>query len=103
MAIALFLTERREFPHSKRVSRAKVRILTQEVGQMPQKQVLREHAFTQGLSEAQLERLADISTQVSFRENEVVLVDAARSTSFYFLMTGSVVRSEEHTSELQSL
>ncbi len=58
---------------------------------MPQKQLLREHAFTQGLSEAQLERLADISTQVTFKENEIVLVDGARSTSFYLLLTGSVV------------
>jgi CRP-like cAMP-binding protein len=73
---------------------------------MPQKQVLRDHAFTQGLSEAQLDRLADISTQVSFRENEVVLVDGARSTSFYFLMTGSVVvelRTPRYVMEVQAL
>jgi CRP-like cAMP-binding protein len=83
-----------------------VRVFTQEVGQMPQKQVLRDHAFTHGLSEAQLERLADISTPVAFRENEVVLVDAARSTSFYFLMTGSVVvelRTPRYVMEVQAL
>ena len=58
---------------------------------MPQKQVLRDHAFTQGLSEAQIDRLACIASQVAFEENEVVLVDGARSTSFFLLLTGSVV------------
>ncbi len=64
---------------------------TQEVGQVPQKQVLRDHAFTQGLSEAQIDRLAGIAKQVAFENNEVILVDGARSTSFFLLLTGSVV------------
>jgi CRP/FNR family transcriptional regulator, cyclic AMP receptor protein len=64
---------------------------TQEVGQVPQKQVLRDHAFTQGLSEAQIDRLAAIAKQVAFEENEVILVDGARSTFFFLLLTGSVV------------
>ena len=58
---------------------------------MPQRQVLKQHAFTQGLTEAQIERLAGISRPVSFEENEVVLVDGERSTSFFLLLTGSVV------------
>jgi CRP/FNR family transcriptional regulator, cyclic AMP receptor protein len=58
---------------------------------MPQKQVLRDHAFTHGLTEAQIDHLAGIATQVSFEENQVVLVDGARSTSFFLLLTGSVV------------
>jgi CRP-like cAMP-binding protein len=58
---------------------------------MPQKQVLRDHQFTQGLSEAQIDRLAGIASRVAFEENEVVLVDGARSTSFFLLLTGSVV------------
>jgi CRP-like cAMP-binding protein len=73
---------------------------------MPQKQVLRDHAFTQGLSEAQLERLADISTQVTFKENDIVLVDGARSTSFYLLLTGSVVvelRTPQYVMVVQAL
>ncbi len=58
---------------------------------MPHKQVLRDHAFTQGLSEAQIDRLSGIASQVAFEENDVVLVDGARSTSFFLLLTGSVV------------
>jgi CRP-like cAMP-binding protein len=73
---------------------------------MPQKKVLREHAFTQGLSEAQIDRLAGISHQVSFEENEVVLVDGARSTSFFLLLTGSVVvelRGGQYVMAVQAL
>ena len=58
---------------------------------MPQKQVLRDHAFTHGLTEAQIDHLAGIATQVAFEENQVVLVDGARSTSFFLLLSGSVV------------
>ena len=58
---------------------------------MPLKQILRDHAFTQGLTEAQVERLAGIASHVAFDENEVVLVDGARSKSFFLLLTGSVV------------
>jgi CRP/FNR family transcriptional regulator, cyclic AMP receptor protein len=58
---------------------------------MPQKQLLRDHAFTQGLTEAHIDRLAEIANQVAFAENEVVLVDGERSTSFFLLLTGSVV------------
>ena len=63
---------------------------------MPQKQVLRDHQFTQGLGEEQIERLAGIANQVAFEENEVVLVDGARSKSFFLLLAGSVV-VELHT------
>ena len=58
---------------------------------MAQKQVLRDHAFTHGLTEAQIDHLAGIATQVAFEENQVVLVDGARSTSFFLLLSGSVV------------
>jgi CRP-like cAMP-binding protein len=57
---------------------------------MPQQQVLRDHAFTHGLTEAQIDHLSGIANQVAFEENEVVLVDGARSTSFFLLLTGSV-------------
>ena len=73
---------------------------------MPQKQVLREHTFTQGLTEAQIDHLAGISHPVSFKENEVVLVDGARSTSFFLLLTGSVVvelRGGQYVMALQAL
>lgn len=58
---------------------------------MPQKQALRDHPFTQGLSEAQIERLSGIAREVSFEEDEVVLVDGEHSTSIFLLLTGSVV------------
>ena len=58
---------------------------------MPQNELLREHAFTQGLTEAQIDCLAKIASPVAFEENEVVLVDGARSKSFFLLLTGSVV------------
>jgi CRP-like cAMP-binding protein len=73
---------------------------------MPQRQVLREHAFTHGLTEAQIDRLAGISHQVSFEENEVVLIDGARSTSFFLLQTGSVVvelRGGQYVMAVQAL
>jgi len=58
---------------------------------MPQRQVLKDHAFTQGLTDEQIDRLAEMATEVTFEENEVVLVDGAHSTSFFLLLTGSVV------------
>ena len=73
---------------------------------MPQKQVLKDHAFTQGLTEAQIAGLAAISQQVSFDENEIVLVDGARSTFFFLLLTGSVVvelRGSQYVIAVQAL
>ena len=58
---------------------------------MPQKQLLRDHAFTHGLTEAQIDCLAGMSHRVVFEDNEVILVDGARSTSFFLVLTGSVV------------
>ena len=58
---------------------------------MPQTQVLREHAFTQGLHEEQIQALAKISAPVTFHENQLILVDGERSRSFYLLRSGSVV------------
>jgi CRP-like cAMP-binding protein len=52
---------------------------------------LRTHAFTRGLSDEQIAVLASMASEVSFEENEVVLVDGERSRSFFLLVTGSVV------------
>ena len=52
---------------------------------------LRDHAFTAGLNDAQLDSLAKLATEVTFEEDEVILVDGQRSTSFFLLLTGSVV------------
>jgi CRP-like cAMP-binding protein len=54
-------------------------------------ELLRQHAFAAGLSDAQLMGLAKLATEVTFEEDEVVLVDGQKSTSFYLLVSGSVV------------
>jgi CRP-like cAMP-binding protein len=58
---------------------------------MPLTESLKQHAFAQGLTDDQIAALSDIATEVFFRENDVILVDGQRSTSFYLLLTGSVV------------
>ena len=58
-------------------------------GQIALNQV-RNHAFTQGLNDAQVARLAAIAAEVAFEENEVVLVDGERSRNFFLILTGSV-------------
>ncbi|MEO8370702.1 MAG: cyclic nucleotide-binding domain-containing protein [Candidatus Solibacter sp.] len=73
---------------------------------MPQTQALREHEFTQGLSEAQIQALARIARPVTFDENELILVDGQRSRSFYLLSSGSVVvelRTEQYVIAVQAL
>jgi len=42
------------------------------------------------LGEAQLEALASLATEVAFEEDELILADGQRSTSFYLLTSGSV-------------
>jgi CRP/FNR family cyclic AMP-dependent transcriptional regulator len=61
------------------------------VSDMTLNDALRDHAFTAGLSDAQLDGLAKLATEVTFEEDEVILIDGQRSTSFYLLLTGSVV------------
>ena len=51
---------------------------------------LRTHAFARGLSDSQVEALAALASSVTFEENQVVLESGERSTSFYFVMEGSV-------------
>jgi CRP/FNR family cyclic AMP-dependent transcriptional regulator len=48
------------------------------------------HAFTQGLTDAQIAKLASLATEVTFAENKVILVDGERSQFFYLVLTGSV-------------
>jgi CRP/FNR family transcriptional regulator, cyclic AMP receptor protein len=52
--------------------------------------ILRNHAFTSGLADAQIASLSRLSSQVTFEENEVILVDGERSSCFYLLTSGSV-------------
>jgi CRP-like cAMP-binding protein len=59
-------------------------------------QTLRNHAFTHGLAEAQIAKLALLATEVTFAEDEVILVASRRSEYFYLVLTGSVT-VELHT------
>jgi len=52
--------------------------------------LLRGHSFTAGLTDAQVEGLAKLATQVTFEEDQVILFDGQRSTSFYLVIAGSV-------------
>jgi CRP-like cAMP-binding protein len=60
------------------------------LGDMPLQGTLRDHTFTKGLPDAQLVKLASLSSQVTFEENELILADSQRSKHFYLLLTGSV-------------
>jgi len=51
---------------------------------------LRSHAFVRGLTEPQLDLLESLASPVTFEENDVIVVDGARSRSFYLLQSGSV-------------
>jgi CRP-like cAMP-binding protein len=52
--------------------------------------LLEEHIFLQGLTGAQISRLAATATEATFDEDEVILMDGQRSTFFYLIVAGSV-------------
>lgn len=60
------------------------------VGYMTLEQTLRTHEFTEGLDEAQLARIEAMASEVTFEENDLVLVDGQRSKAFFLLTSGSV-------------
>lgn len=51
---------------------------------------IRQHAFAAGLAEEHTAVLADLAREVSFAEDEVILIDGQRSKAFYLLCSGSV-------------
>lgn len=51
---------------------------------------IRQHAFAAGLAEEQTAVLARLAHEVSFAEDEVILLDGQRSKAFYLLCSGSV-------------
>jgi CRP/FNR family transcriptional regulator, cyclic AMP receptor protein len=53
-------------------------------------QILHNHGFAQGLSEAQIARLLSFASEVAFREDEVILMEGQISEAFYLLIAGSV-------------
>ena len=60
------------------------------VGQLTLQQTLRNHSFMQGLADRHVAKLASLATEVTFAENEVVLVDRQQSQYFYLVTSGSV-------------
>lgn len=77
-----------------------------EAGQMTLNQVLRNHAFTRGLGDAQIATLASMACKVTFEENQVVLVDGERSRAFFLVLTGSVsveLRTASYVVSVQAL
>jgi CRP-like cAMP-binding protein len=76
------------------------------MGHMALLHVVRDHAFTQGLSTEQIARLASLAAQVSFEEGDLILEEGQHSESFYLLLTGSVaieLRSPQFTVCVQAL
>jgi CRP-like cAMP-binding protein len=63
---------------------------TLQAGRMTLSQVLRNHAFTRGLGDTQIATLAVLASEVTFEENEFILVDGQRSQSFFLVISGSV-------------
>ena len=57
---------------------------------------LRNHAFMRGLADRHTAKLASLAREVTFAENEVILVDRQHSQYFYLVTAGSV-NVELHT------
>ena len=77
-----------------------------ETGQMTLNEALRNHTFTRGLGDAQIATLASMASEVTFEENQVVLVDGERSRAFFLVLTGSVsveLRTPSYVVSVQAL
>jgi CRP/FNR family cyclic AMP-dependent transcriptional regulator len=57
---------------------------------LPLSETLSQHAFTSGLKDSQVAKLAEFASEVSFQEDEIVLVTGQQSKHFYLLIEGSV-------------
>jgi CRP-like cAMP-binding protein len=60
------------------------------MGHITLQTALRQHRFTQGLTEEHIASLARVGSTVAFEENELILVDGQRSNAFYLVTDGSV-------------
>ena len=57
---------------------------------MPLNRILRDHAFTRGLGDTQIATLGALASEVTFEENEFILVDGQPAESFFLVTSGSV-------------
>ena len=67
---------------------------------------LSHHSFVAGLTDQQIAKLAALAHEVSFEENQLVLMTGQQSKEFYLLLSGSVcveARSRAYTISIQSL
>jgi CRP-like cAMP-binding protein len=67
---------------------------------------LSHHNFVAGLTASQLDTLLALAREVSFEENELVLMTGQQSKQFYLLLTGSVcveARTRAYTISVQAL
>jgi CRP-like cAMP-binding protein len=53
-------------------------------------ETIKEHSFTAGLTDSQVAKLSEFAQEVSFKDNEVILVTGQQSKGFYLLLEGSV-------------
>jgi CRP-like cAMP-binding protein len=53
-------------------------------------EILRGHAFTAGLSDRHVAKLASLAREVAFEENDLILLAGQQSKHFYLLLSGSV-------------
>jgi len=60
------------------------------MGHITLQEKLERHGFTQGLTEAQISELVNLVHEVTFAEDETILVEGERSRAFYLLTGGSV-------------
>jgi CRP/FNR family transcriptional regulator, cyclic AMP receptor protein len=60
------------------------------MGHITLEQKLTRHDFAKGLTESQIATLAALAQEVTFADDELILVDGQRSKAFYFLTSGSV-------------
>ena len=67
---------------------------------------LRDHAFVAGLTDRQLEKLSSLAREVTFSENELILMTAQQSREFFLLLTGIVCvefRTRAYSVRIQTL
>jgi CRP-like cAMP-binding protein len=68
--------------------------------------ILKEHDFTSGLTDEQIAKIAVFCQEVTFQEDDVILVSGQRSDFFYLIVTGSAsveLRAARFTVCLQAL
>ena len=57
---------------------------------MTHSEIIKEHAFTAGLTDSQVAKLSEFAHEVSFKDNEVILEAGQQSKNFYLLLSGGV-------------